>query len=241
MTYYNKNPLTNFVSLTLFLSTFLSKVVVGSSLESDDTEALKIMENYYLRLLQDGTGEERNDTDPPSPADSNNGNSSLETVIIALGITGFVLFLVVLAFLGTKSMMDKSKKPPQDTTGGVDLVHGHGKASPSSPSNPLGLANIEGNRDSMSTIFSQDRLSLESGQYSGKIEAQNGKDENLMGFLRIKREEHNDKKKDRGGGKKRTTVTSSSLAPSNRQNYNNKDEKSMQEMDASTVDPETEI
>lgn len=163
-----------------------------------------------------------------SPSSSSEEDSS---VLLYLGLVGVLMFLGVAGYFIYSTFMGKKKI--QDNTGGEDLANGPKNVGTQStqvfrPENPLHSYD-PANRDSMSTVFStQTQMSITSQDNPDKIDAEEGMDNALMGLLREKREEHNKK---RGKQKKPSVEVKLGVAQ----------EKTMTEMDASTVNEESEV
>lgn len=140
----------------------------------------------------------------PSPPEENGLNR--ESLFGIFGILFFVLVAAVIAI----NMMTGRKGPENHTAGGQPISPLHQDVS-------RRFSNRTGNRDSLSTIFSRERLSTWSGRYSGKIEAADGMDDHLAGYIRDKRHKRNERRKRRGEKSVPAKNSSIQQAPSRKQ------------------------
>lgn len=148
-----------------------------------------------------------------------------ESVFVVLGIVGFVLFLGVVGYFAITTIASR---------GDDGTLSNPNNYNPGGAGKPIIVAAaVQNNRDSMSTIYSRDRWSTVSGGDDvQKIEAKEGKDDNLMSLLRDKRHEHNVRRAEKPKTKRLTLPTVKRQVMT--------DSQSMQEMDAEKND-ESEV
>lgn len=165
-------------------------VTLAPTLPEDvnDTEAPTSPEDEIVTVSPTGQPTVTQTTPPLSQG--NNGDN----LILVMGILGFIFFFGVVGFF-VVNRFNKGNTTMRDTTGGRPLA----AENDTVPMIRAGVSPLQsaeaGDRGSMSTIFSTDsHMSINSGYYNGKIEAEDGKDNNLMNLLKGKRKEHNKRK-----------------------------------------------